>query len=228
LHIEDDALGGFDPYSASKGSAEIVTAAYRRSFFPPQRCAEHGVALASVRAGNVIGGGDWAPDRIVPDIVRALAAGRTVGVRQPSAVRPWQHVLDALSGYLWLGARMLAGHGAELADSWNFGPEPGSGISVQALTERVLQAWQQGRWEDLSAPGAPPESSFLGLCIDKAKQRLRWRPVLSLQEAIEATIAWYRQAAGGADMQAFTRGQIAEYVGRGAAAGAVWAAGRTA
>jgi CDP-glucose 4,6-dehydratase len=225
LHAEDDALGGFDPYSASKGGAEVVTAAYRRSFFPPQRHAEHGVALASVRAGNVIGGGDWAPDRIVPDIVRALSAGRAVGVRHPEAVRPWHHVLDALSGYLRLGAHMLAGGGADLSGSWNFGPEAGSGISVRALAERVLQAWGQGRWEDLSEPGAPPESPFLGLCIDKAKRHLQWRPVLSLQEAIDATVAWYRSAARGADMYAFTAGQIAEYADRAGAANAVWTRG---
>jgi CDP-glucose 4,6-dehydratase len=122
---------------------------------------------------------------------------------------------------------MLADGAADLAGPWNFGPEPGSGISVNALTERVLGAWEQGRWEDLSEPGAPPESPFLGLCVDKAKQHLRWRPALSLQEAIDATVAWYRRAAHSADMYTFTAGQLAEYVDRAAALGAIWTAGAT-
>lgn len=225
LHTEGDPLGGVDPYSASKGGAEIVTAAYRRSFFPPQRHDDHGVALASVRAGNVIGGGDWAADRIVPDIVRALSAGRTVGVRHPDAVRPWQHVLDALSGYLWLGTRLLGDDAADFAGPWNFGPEPGSGISVRTITERVLHAWEQGQWEDLSDPGAPPEAPFLGLSIDKAKRHLPWRPIMSLDESIDATVAWYRRAAHGADMYTLTAEQIAAFVGRDAATGASWTAG---
>ncbi len=145
---EDDPLGGHDPYSASKGAAEIVAASYRRSFFPPERFAEHGVSVATVRAGNVIGGGDFSPDRVVPDILRSLLAGQPARLRNPGAVRPWQHVLDALSGYLWLGARMLEDGADGLAGAWNFGPESGDAIPVSELTEQMLRAWGDGSWID--------------------------------------------------------------------------------
>ncbi|MCH8006170.1 MAG: CDP-glucose 4,6-dehydratase [Planctomycetes bacterium] len=222
---EGDPLGGRDPYSASKGCAEIVSAAYRRSFFAPETFTDHGVALASVRAGNVIGGGDWAPDRIVPDIVRALGAGRPVGLRNPKALRPWQHVLDALSGYLWLAARMLTEGAAELAEAWNFGPEPGLAMSVEALTQRFLRAWPGGRWEPRCESDPPHEAAHLRLDIAKARRRLSWRPVYSVDQAIDATVDWYKAAESGGDMVAFTARQIREYVECAHAKGATWATG---
>jgi CDP-glucose 4,6-dehydratase len=182
---EQDPLGGSDPYSASKGAAEIAIACYRRSFF------RHGVALASVRAGNVIGGGDWAEDRIVPDIVRALLRGEPVRLRNPRAVRPWQHVLDALSGYLLLAGRMLREGAEGLAEPWNFGPEPGTDLDVESLTERILHAWGGGTWHATGEEGGPREAGYLALSIDKAKMRLGWRPTWDVARAVDETVAWY-------------------------------------
>jgi CDP-glucose 4,6-dehydratase len=190
---EIDAMGGHDPYSASKGMVEILAAAYRRSFFPPARLAEHGIQLATARAGNVIGGGDWAKDRIVTDIVRHLAAGRPVPVRSPRAVRPWQHVLEPLSGYLTLAARMLQSPDPAWCDAWNFGPTPGEEISVGPLVERFIAAWGSGSWQDASDPRQPHEAHTLRLCIDKALHQLDWRPRWGVGEAVRRTAAWYRR-----------------------------------
>ncbi len=147
-------------------------AAYRRSFFPPGQLHRHGVKLASVRAGNVIGGGDWAQDRIMTDVVRHLQAGQPVPVRSPRAVRPWQHVLEPLSGYLMLAARMLQSDDPALCDAWNFGPLPGEEIPVAQLVELFVQAWGDGAWQDVSDPQAPHEAGVLRLCIDKAVDQL--------------------------------------------------------
>jgi CDP-glucose 4,6-dehydratase len=213
---EDDPMGGHDPYAASKGAAELVTASWRRSFFPEDRFDEHRVALATVRAGNVIGGGDWAPDRIVPDIVRALAAGSPVGLRNPAAVRPWQHVLDALSGYVLLAERMLAEGPRGLAEGWNFGPDPGDRIDVERLTERALAAWGSGTWSRVDEARPPHEAGFLALDTGKARRRLGWRPRWDVGKAIDETIAWYAAHRDGRDMAAFTEGQIAAYLGAAA------------
>jgi CDP-glucose 4,6-dehydratase len=191
-HTEADRLGGHDPYSASKGAAELVAEAYRRSFFPPERLAEHGVQLATVRAGNVIGGGDWAADRIVTDIVRHLAAGRPVPLRNPSSVRPWQHVLEPLSGYLALAAAMLARPAAEWCSGWNFGPAAGEDVTVRELAEIFIAAWGSGRWEDAHDPAAPIETHVLRLSIEKARAALPWQPRLGAHEAIRRTAAWFR------------------------------------
>jgi CDP-glucose 4,6-dehydratase len=191
-HDEADRLGGHDPYSASKGAAELVAAAYRRSFFPPGRLGEHGVQLATVRAGNVIGGGDWAADRIITDIVRHLAAGEPVPVRNPAAVRPWQHVLEPLTGYLSLAAAMLAKPAPAWCTGWNFGPAADDDIKVQQLTEIFIDAWGAGRWEDRHDPRAPIETHVLRLAIDQSLAALPWRPLFSSREAIERTAAWFR------------------------------------
>lgn len=191
-HGESDPLGGRDPYSASKGAAELVAAAYRRSYFPPERLAEHGVQLATVRAGNVIGGGDWAADRIVTDIVCHLAAGRPVPVRNPAAIRPWQHVLEPLTGYLTLADAMLAKPDPEWAAGWNFGPTTGDDITVRELTEIFISAWGSGSWEDMHDPQAPIETHALRLSIDKALRALPWKPRTSGRDAIHRTAAWFR------------------------------------
>jgi CDP-glucose 4,6-dehydratase len=191
-HDEADRLGGHDPYSASKGAAELVAEAYRRSFFPPERLAEHGVQLATVRAGNVIGGGDWAADRIVTDIVRHLAAGRPVPLRNPASVRPWQHVLEPLTGYLSLAAAMLERPSAEWCSGWNFGPAAGADVTVRELAEIFIEAWGSGRWEDAHDAAAPLETHVLRLSIEKAQDSLPWRPRLSAPEAIRRTAAWFR------------------------------------
>lgn len=191
-HDESDPMGGRDPYSASKGAAELVAAAYRRSYFPPERLAEHGVQLATVRAGNVIGGGDWAEDRIVTDIVRHLAAGRPVPVRNPAAIRPWQHVLEPLSGYLALTEAMLTDPSPRWCTGWNFGPAAGADITVRELAEIFINAWGSGSWQDTHDPRAPIETHVLRLAIDKAVADLPWRPRLDAHEAIRRTASWFR------------------------------------
>ncbi|MEN6405086.1 MAG: CDP-glucose 4,6-dehydratase, partial [Thermoguttaceae bacterium] len=190
---EIDPLGGFDPYSASKGAMEIAAAAYRRSFFPPERIAEHGVKLATARAGNVLGGGDWARDRIVVDAVEHLQSGRPVPVRNPASVRPWQHVLEPLSGYLTLAARLLESNDPQWCEAWNFGPMPGDQATVRHLVELLIDAWGEGVWQDRSSPNAPHEAGLLRLSIDKAIHRLGWRPRWTLDETVRRTAAWYRR-----------------------------------
>lgn len=218
-HRETDALGGDDPYSASKACAEHVVAAYRRSFFPPERHAAHGVQLASVRAGNVIGGGDWAADRIVPDIMRHLVTGQPVPLRNPAAVRPWQHVLEPLGGYLALAARMLTDGAPRWSDAWNFGPLPGGDVSVAALTEQCIAAWGAGRWASVGDARQPPEAAALRLSIDKAVRELGWRPRWPLAETIQRTVQWYRAfyAASASDMRTHCLQDIAAYEQAGGA-----------
>ena len=191
-HDEADPMGGRDPYSASKGAAELVAAAYRRSYFAPERLAEHGVQLATVRAGNVIGGGDWAEDRIVTDIVRHLVAGQPVPVRNPAAVRPWQHVLEPLSGYLALAEAMLTEPSPRWCAGWNFGPANGADISVREFVEIFIDAWGSGSWQEIHDPRAPIETHALRLAIDKAVAELRWRPRIHAREAIHHTAAWFQ------------------------------------
>ncbi len=183
---EDEPLGGHDPYSASKAAAELVTAAYRDSFFAA------GARIATARAGNVIGGGDWAEDRLVPDIMRALAGGRTVRVRNPSAVRPWQHVLEPLRGYLMLAEQLVETDAA--ATAFNFGPAADDALPVAALVELVLGLWGGGRWEAVAEANAPHEAGLLRLDCRRAHERLGWRPLLTLKEAAELTVTWYRRA----------------------------------
>ena len=189
---EDDALGGRDPYSASKACEDLVGAAYGTSFLYAA-----GVAVATVRAGNVIGGGDWAADRLVPDCVRALSAGLPVEVRSPDAVRPWQHVLEPLSGYLLLGARALDA-GGTVEGPWNFGPSRAdSGLSVRWVVERFIEEWGSGSWGP--APGvadAPREALHLDVDSDKAARGIGWAPVWESLEAVRRTAAWYKRFSG--------------------------------
>jgi CDP-glucose 4,6-dehydratase len=184
---ETDAMGGRDPYSASKGCAELVTAAYRESYFAD------GAAVASARAGNVIGGGDWAADRLVPDCVRALAAGEPIVVRNPEAVRPWQHVLEPLSGYLLLAALMLR-DGHRFEGSWNFGPTETSGARpVRWVVDRVVDEWDSGSWTTPADAGRQPhEAHHLSLDSSKAREQLGWAPVWDAQTAVHRTASWYR------------------------------------
>jgi CDP-glucose 4,6-dehydratase len=191
---ETDPLGGLDPYSASKGAAEIVVASYRQSFFPSERVHIHGVRLASVRAGNVIGGGDWAQDRIVADAARSLSTGQPVAVRNPRSTRPWQHVLEPLGGYLSLAARMLAAPtDVRLADAWNFGPSTLESVSVGEIVDLFVAAWGSGSWKDASLGEQPHEARLLRLSIDKAVTQLGWRPRWSVGEAVRRTALWYRR-----------------------------------
>jgi CDP-glucose 4,6-dehydratase len=192
-HRESDPLGGNDPYSASKAAAEIVTHAYQSSFFPPLELLSHGVKVASVRAGNAIGGGDWAIDRIVPDTVRALVANRSLGVRNPDSIRPWQHVLEPLSGYLLLASRMLSSDDSALASGWNFGPNAQDEATVRELVDFFLRVWGNGRWEIASGGKAPKEEELLRLCNDRARTQLGWQPRWCFAESVRRTAEWYRQ-----------------------------------
>ncbi len=221
---ETDPLGGHDPYSASKGCAELVTASYRRSFFGDGAP----VRVASARAGNVIGGGDWAVDRILPDTVRALTKGETILVRNPASTRPWQHVLEPLSGYLHLAA-VISSPASELGRrlqqsdcSFNFGPYLDSNRSVGQLVEEILRHWP-GTWENLGDPNAPHEASLLNLAIDKAYHLLAWKPVWDFEQCVEKTVAWYRMVNDGGDSLTVTDGQITEYEAAAAAHGLAWA-----
>ena len=190
---EDDQLGGHDPYSASKAAMEIAVASWRDSFFAPARAGEHGVRLASARAGNVIGGGDWSGNRLVPDLVRALAGNAAPTLRNPGSLRPWQHVLEPLAGYLWLGARLAGPDGERLAESWNFGPLPTDVRTVGELADAMLAHWGRPGWGDATRADAPHEAGLLRLAIDKAVGRLGWRPVWHFDETVARTAAWYRR-----------------------------------
>ena len=207
---EDEAMGGYDPYSSSKGCAELVTAAYRRSFFNPACYAEHEVAVASARAGNVIGGGDWAADRLVPDMIRALLAGAPVRIHNPQAIRPWQHVLEPLSGYLRL-AQKLYEEGVAYGEGWNFGPDSEDAKPVHWLVERLIQAWGEGASWQMDAGSQPHEAHYLKLDCAKARERLGWRPRWSLEQGLQATMAWYRAYADGVDLRAWSLQEIADY-----------------
>ncbi|HEY5313466.1 MAG TPA: CDP-glucose 4,6-dehydratase, partial [Pirellulales bacterium] len=209
---EHDPLGGCDPYSASKAAAEIIAASYRQAFFPPERFTDHGVRLATVRSGNAIGGGDWAADRIVTDLVRSLARGEPIRLRNPHAVRPWQHVLEPLSGYLSLAAALLADGGSELCGSWNFGPLPGDELNVGELAARFAAAWGPAACTRVSAKSDElHEASMLRLCIDKALHGLGWKPQWNVQQAIERTVRWFQRYRPDEDMQAQCWRDIADY-----------------
>ena len=207
---EDDPLGGHDPYSASKGAAEIVVASYRDSFFAH----DNRVALASARAGNVIGGGDWAADRIVPDAIRALETGKPIPVRNPAFTRPWQHVLEPLGGYLLLAARLeharTLGRPAKFASAFNFGPEPSANRTVRELVEEILKSWP-GKWEQVAQEKHLPEAPLLSLDIAKAGIVLDWNPRWDFARTVKETVAWYRAAHGKKDAVAETQQQIAAY-----------------
>ena len=209
-YAEGDAMGGHDPYSASKGAAELVTAAYRQSFFNPERHGEHGIGLATARAGNIIGGGDWGADRLLPDMIRAFEAGETVAIRYPAAVRPWQHVLDPLAGYLGLAERLWT-DGPGYSEAWNFGPPPGNERPVRELVEKSTALWGAGAAWERDGRAAPHEAGFLKLDCAKAEARLGWRGRLDLDAALSLTLDWYKDQAGGGDARAMTCQQIRDF-----------------
>jgi CDP-glucose 4,6-dehydratase len=207
---EDDRMGGHDPYSASKGAAELIISSYRDSFFP----SEGTVKLASARAGNVIGGGDWAQDRIVPDCLRSIRKGESILVRNKIATRPWQHVLEPLSGYLWLAACLESSYlapSSTLYSGFNFGPALTSNRTVAELVNELTQHLG-GVWSDASDPSARHEASKLNLATDKAFHLLGWQPVWDFNETIAKTAEWYQAEANGKDVQALTRSQIDSYI----------------
>ena len=209
---EDDALGDHDPYGGSKGAAEIAIRSYRHSFFPVDKIGQHGVRLASARAGNVIGGGDWTRDALIVDVFSAIASGEPIRLRNPRAVRPWQHVLQCLSGYLTIAANLLDDDAARYCSGWNIGPSPGNELPVQEVVERFIACWGGGQHVDASDPDQPPEAHILRLCIDKAMWQLPWRPRWSVYESVDKTVAWYRSyLQDPLNMRAVSLTQITQY-----------------
>ena len=207
---EDDPMGGYDPYSSSKGAAEIAIASWRRSFFNPADFGiKHNTSIASARAGNVIGGGDWATDRILPDCIRALEAGKPIPIRNPKAVRPWQHVLEPLGGYLLLAEKMWE-RPTEYCEGWNFGPDEKSICTVREVAEKVVEHYGSGSLEVASDSNAPHEAQLLTLDITKAGERLGWKPRLSIDRCIGRTVDWYKRYRG-ADVYAMCAEQIDEF-----------------
>lgn len=189
---ENEPMGGYDPYSSSKGAAEIAIASWRRSFFNPEQYAQHGKSIASVRAGNVIGGGDWALDRIIPDCIKALEVGNPIEIRSPKAIRPWQHVLEPLSGYMLLAEKMWD-EPTKYCEGWNFGPRAESISTVWDVASKVIENYGSGELRDLSDPKALHEAKLLMLDISKAKFMLGWEPRLNIDETVALTVDWYKR-----------------------------------
>lgn len=209
---ESDRLGGYDPYSASKACAELVIDSYRKSFFNPNEYNKHHTSLASARAGNVIGGGDWAKDRLIPDIVRALAKKESIQIRNPKAVRPWQHVLEPLWGYLTLAMKMSQNPGL-YADAFNFGPCASDVLTVREMTELAVNIWGNGEITFPKLNNQPHEAGLLSLDIRKAKNVLQWKPKLNAEKALEFTLEWYKSFYNNnCDMLNFTKKQIDTYM----------------
>lgn len=206
---ETDPLGGHDPYSASKACAEIVAASYRASFFGKERA----VSVATARAGNVIGGGDWAEDRLVPDCIRAFSRGQSVELRYPEAVRPWQHVLEPLSGYLMLAESLCGASAPDYAEAWNFGPDASGDATVGEIAQRVAKSWGKGEVVLPTFHNHPHEAGLLRLDITKARSHLHWSPCWSIDRALEETVAWYKAWHSGKDMHAYTLAQIDTFKG---------------
>ncbi len=201
---EDDPMGGHDPYSSSKGCAELVASAYRRSFLQ-----EQGIGLASVRAGNVIGGGDWADDRLIPDILRSFEKSEPVVIRNPKATRPWQHVLEPLSGYLILAEKLYKNQ-KEYAEGWNFGPDEQDAKPVDWILDKMISKWPDSGWE-LDQNSNPHEADFLKLDISKVKSKLGWKPVWELSHTLEKIIDWHKAWLNKEDMQTMCLAEIEEY-----------------
>lgn len=209
---ETDPMGGYDPYSNSKGCAELVTAAWRSSFFNPGHMSDQRVAVATARAGNVIGGGDWAADRLVPDMVRAFLADEPVRIRNPRNTRPWQHVLEPVLGYLILAEKLAGPGNVAFADAWNFGPNPDSEQPVAHLVERLAKRWGAGaKWIVEESEHQPHEANWLALDSAKARRLLDWKPHWSLDQALDSVVEWFQAFQRNDDLQAVTRQQIAAY-----------------
>jgi CDP-glucose 4,6-dehydratase len=208
---EDEAMGGYDPYSNSKGCAELVASAYRNSFFNPAKYHEHGTALASVRAGNVIGGGDWAKDRLIPDILHSFEKNQSVIIRNPHSIRPWQHVLEPLSGYL-LVAQHLYNDGPAFAEGWNFGPNEMDATPVQSIVETMVALWGEGAGWQLDGQEHPHEAHYLTLDCSKAKMRMGWHPRWDLNTTLARIVAWHKAWLAGRDMREYTLNEINDYM----------------
>ena len=209
-HIETDKIGGYDPYSNSKACSELVTASFRDSFFNPKEYHKHGISLASCRAGNVIGGGDWAKDRLIPDIMKGILNNETIKIRNPNSIRPWQHVLDPLNGYLILVEKLWSS-GSEFSEGWNFGPEENNEKPVKWIVERLTKQWSKDIKWDIDNNINLHEENYLRLNCIKANSRLGWMSKLNLEEGLEWIIEWYRQYEENNDMREITEQQIEKF-----------------
>ena len=210
-YTEDDPLGGYDPYSASKAAAEIVIDSYRNSFFNPNSYEQHHKSVASVRAGNVIGGGDWAADRLVPDIARALSAGKAIEIRNPKAVRPWQHVLEPLMGYITVAAK-ISQNPTSFNEGFNFGPNPADVVTVGDMAQMGVDIWGEGTLEFPKQVNQPHEANLLSLDIAKAQKLLGWKPMMNARKALDITLRWYKAYYAGEDMRLLTERQIDDFL----------------
>ncbi len=207
---ETEPMGGYDPYSNSKGCSELVTLSYRNSYFNPKEYSKHGVALASARAGNVIGGGDWADDRLIPDFIRAINKGKEVKIRCPYAIRPWQHVLEPLSGYLSLAAKLF-NEGANYAGSWNFGPDDKDAKNVEWIIKTICHLWGENTSFSIDKNLQPHEANYLKLDCSKAKAELNWTSKWDIQKTLESIVDWNKAYLSGQNIRTFTEHQIKDY-----------------
>jgi CDP-glucose 4,6-dehydratase len=207
---ENEPMGGYDPYSNSKACSELVTSSFRNSFFNPQEYKNHGVALASARAGNVIGGGDWADDRLIPDCIRAIIRGEKVKIRSPYAIRPWQHVLEPLTGYLRLVEKLFS-EGARYAEGWNFGPDDRDARNVEWVTDTICRLWGEGASYCIDDHPQPHEANYLKLDCSKAKAELNWIPMWNIETALRSIVDWNKALLNGEDVRYFSLKQIEEY-----------------
>jgi CDP-glucose 4,6-dehydratase len=207
---ENEPMGGYDPYSNSKGCSELVTSSFRNSFFNPAKYKDHGVALASARAGNVIGGGDWADDRLIPDFIRAITRKEKVRIRSPYAIRPWQHVLEPLSGYLTLSEKLFS-EGTSYAEGWNFGPDDRDARDVEWVTDTICRLWGEGASYDIDNNPQPHEASYLKLDCSKAKAELGWTPVWDIETTLKSIVDWNKAWLKGEDPRSVSEKQIDDY-----------------
>ena len=208
---ENEPMGGYDPYSNSKGCSELVTSSYRNSYFNPAKYADHGVAVASARAGNVIGGGDWADDRLIPDFIRAITHGEEVQIRSPFAIRPWQHVLEPLTGYLTLAAKLFT-EGAPYAQGWNFGPDDRDARNVEWITNTICELWGEGASFSIDTNPQPHEANYLKIDCSKAKAELGWYPKWNIETTLKSIVDWNKAYLSGINMRIVTENQIKKYL----------------
>ena len=208
---ENEPMGGYDPYSNSKGCSELVTAAYRDSFFNPAEYEKHGVALASARAGNVIGGGDWASDRLIPDFIRAISKGEKLRIRSPYAIRPWQHVLEPLTGYLTLAEKLLT-KGPQYAQAWNFGPDDSDAKNVEWISKTICNNWGEEAAYEIDNNPQPHEATYLKLDCSKAKAELGWLPKWNIETTLKSIVSWNKAYLSGENIREISINQIMRYV----------------
>ncbi len=207
---ENEPMGGYDPYSNSKGCSELVTSAFRNSYFNPKKYNEHGVAIATARAGNVIGGGDWADDRLIPDFIRAISNGEKVFIRSPYAIRPWQHVLEPLTGYLTLAAKLFK-EGAKFAEAWNFGPDDSDAQNVEWITKTICDLWGKKATYSIDNNPQPHEANYLKLDCSKAKAKLNWIPKWNIKTTLKSIVDWNKAFLNNENMREITNNQIKQY-----------------